>query len=292
VAEEGYAVGLMKEKLLGAHIPISGGLGQAVRDGKAIGCTAIQIFTANPRQWIGKKVTPEMVEDMQAAVKETDIDCIVSHDTYLVNLCGKTEDVRKKSTLSLIKEMHRSSALGIHYVVSHMGAHLGQGEEEGIRLIAENTKIVLNETPKNVFLCMETTAGQGTSLGYRFEQLAAILEQCSSPKRLVVCLDTCHIFAAGYDIRTPETYEETFKEFDRIIGLDRLKVIHCNDSKKPLGSRIDRHEHIGKGCIGDEAFRLLVNDKRFDGIPLILETPEAGTMHQKNLDHLKSLIKK
>ena len=271
-------------------MPTSGGLGNAIRNGKEIGCTAVQVFTSNPRQWKGKDITDEIKEDFFAERKETGIDSIISHDTYLINLCAPKDEVREKSKTALIEEMHRCSLLEIPYTISHMGAHLNQGEEIGLQKVAEYTKIVLDETPDNVHLCMETTAGQGSSLDYKFEHLASILDQCNGHKRLVVCLDTCHIFAAGYDITSQEVYEQTFNAFEKIVGIDRLKVIHCNDSKKPLGSRVDRHEHIGDGFIGAEAFKLLVNDSRFENIPIILETPQAEEMHQHNLKKLKSFI--
>ena len=277
-------------KLLGAHMPTAGGLAKALRNGKAIGCNTIQLFTSNPRQWRGKPVEESLKHSFDEAKKETGIDQIVSHDTYLVNLCATNEETKAKSIQTLTDEMIRCSQLGIPYVVSHMGAHLGQGEETGLQIVAEITKNILKETPDNVILCMETTAGQGSALNYKFEHLAFLLETCQAHPRLAVCLDTCHIFAAGYDLVTQEAYEKTFQQFESIIGLEHLKVIHCNDSKKPLGSKADRHEHIGEGFIGPRAFQLLVNDPRFENIPIILETPEPEKMHEVNLNRLKSYI--
>lgn len=277
-------------KLLGAHMPTAGGLAKALRNGKAIGCNTIQLFTSNPRQWRGKPVEESLKHSFDEAKKETGIDQIVSHDTYLVNLCATNEETKAKSIQTLTDEMIRCSQLGIPYVVSHMGAHLGEGEEAGLQIVAEVTKNILKETPDNVILCMETTAGQGSALNYKFEHLAFLLETCQAHTRLAVCVDTCHIFAAGYDLVTQEAYEKTFQQFESIIGLEHLKVIHCNDSKKPLGSKADRHEHIGEGFIGPRAFQLLVNDPRFENIPIILETPEAEKMHEVNLNRLKSYI--
>ena len=279
-------------KLLGAHMPTAGGLDKALTKGKAIGCTAIQLFTSSPRQWRSKLPDQNLLNAFSEAREETGIHSIVSHDTYLVNLCAPDEEVRAKSIQTLTDELIRCSRLQIPYVVSHMGAHLGQGEEEGLLRVAEATKNILKETPGNVILCMETTAGQGSALNYKFEQLAFLLDACDSHPRLAVCLDTCHIFVAGYDITTQQGYEDTFDHFEKTIGLDRLKVIHCNDSKKPLGSKVDRHEHIGEGFIGPLAFQLLVNDPRFDTLPIILETPEPEKMHEVNLARLKSYLLK
>lgn len=281
----------MPAKLLGAHMPTSGGLGMAVRRGKEIGCTAIQVFTSSPQQWKAKEVTDKMVEDFRAAKAETGIGVVVSHDSYLVNLCAPNEETKQKSIEGLKGELNRCHRYGIPFAVSHMGSHLGQGEEEGLRIVAESAKIVLDETPDDVTILMETTAGQGSALDYKFEHLAWLLEAMKGHPRLCVCLDTCHIFVAGYDISTEEGYAKTFDEFDRLVGMDRLKVIHCNDTKKPLGSKVDRHEAIGKGFIGLKAFELLVNDPRFENVPILLETPEAETMHQVNLEVLMSLRK-
>jgi deoxyribonuclease-4 len=272
-------------------MPTSGGLGNAVRKGKEIDCTAVQVFTSSPRMWKSAPAAPEKVADLQAAEKETGITALISHDTYLVNLCAPTEETAAKSRDTLRDELVRCGAYGIPFVVSHMGAFLGQEPADGLKKIAEVTLEILAESPETVTLCMETTAGQGSSANSRFEEIATIFDHCKHPKRLAVCLDTCHIFAAGYDIRTPETYEATFSEFDRLVGIERLKVIHCNDSKKPLGSRVDRHDNIGEGLIGIEAFRCLVNDPRFEEVPIVIETPDAETNHAVNVAKLRSLIK-
>lgn len=277
----------MSAKLLGAHMPTAGGLGKAVRNGKAIGCTAVQVFTSSPQQWKSKEITDAMVADFQAALTETGIGCVVSHDSYLINLCAPDPEAREKSIAGLSREIGRCARYGIPYVVSHMGAHLGQGEEVGLKGIAEGVRRVLDSTPETVTLLMETTAGQGSCLNYRFEHLAAILSAVPDA-RLGVCLDTAHIFAAGYDIRTDKTYAQTWKLFEEIVGIRHLRAIHCNDSKKAFGSRVDRHEHIGEGEIGASAFRLLVNDQRFDNVPILLETPDAETQHQRNLATLLS----
>jgi deoxyribonuclease-4 len=277
----------MPARYVGAHMPGTKGPAKAIRAGKEIGCTAVQVFTSSPQNWKEPELTDKGVADFDAARRDTGIDVIVSHDGYLINLCAPNPELREKSIEGLKGEMRRCSRYGIRWTVSHIGAHVGQGEEEGLRLAAEGIKRVLAETPSEVTLLMETTAGQGSSLNYRFEHLARLLELCSGDPRLCVCMDTCHIFAAGYDIRTPETYEATMAEFGRVVGFDRLRAVHCNDSKKAFGSRVDRHEHIGKGSIGPEAFRLLLRDSRFESIPILLETPEAETMHAVNLKTLR-----
>lgn len=268
-------------------MPTGKGLDHAIRNGVSMGCTAVQVFTSSPRMWKSKPPTPAQVDALRAAVAETQLPApLVSHDTYLVNLCAPVEETRQKSRQTLVDEMNRCGEYGIPLVVSHMGAHMGQGEEVGLRTVAEEAQEVLKETPESVTLLMETTAGQGSSLNYRFEQIAQVLEWAGSPDRLAVCLDTCHIFAAGYDIRTQEGYEQVFAEFDRTVGIDKIKCLHVNDSKKPLGSRVDRHAHLGEGEIGPTAFRCLMQDPRFAAVPCVVETPEAETMHPENVRRL------
>lgn len=282
----------MGATLIGAHVPASGGIAGSIREGKAIGCTAVQVFTSSPRMWKSAPITDSKVKDFQDSLAETGITSIVSHDSYLINLADADPERREKSKQGLLAEMNRCSLYGIPYTVSHMGAHINQGEEVGLKRIAEVAGEILNESPQNVTLLMETTAGQGTCLNCKFEHLAKILELTKSPERLKICLDTCHIFAAGYDIRTQETYEETFELFDHLIGIEQIKVIHCNDSKKPLGSRVDRHENLGEGLIGATAFQLLVNDPRFERVPIIVETPTENDGHAKNVARLWNWINK
>lgn len=250
----------------------------------------MQVFTSSPQQWKAKPMADEAVERFQQAQAATGIDCVVSHDSYLVNLCATNDEIRAKSIEGLKAEVERCARLGIRWVVSHMGSHLGAGEEAGLQAVAEGARRVFEETSDSVTLLMETTAGQGSALNYRFEHLATLLESLQGHPRLGVCLDTCHLFAAGYDLRDRESYEATFSELGRWVGLDRVKAVHANDSKKGLGSRVDRHAHIGEGEIGMEAFRLLVNDPRWIEVPILLETPDAETMHKVNLERLKSLL--
>lgn len=277
----------MPAKLIGAHMPTGKGLWDAVRRGKEIGCTAIQVFTSSPQMWKSKEATDEQAEKLQAALKETKIGKhIVSHDSYLINLAAPADELREKSINGLSNEIRRCSKLGIPFVVSHMGAHMGQGEAVGIKRIADATKRILKETPDDVTLLVETTAGQGTCLFHRFEQIAALLDLLKGHKRLAVCLDTCHVFCAGYDIRSKATYEKTFNEFDRLVGCKLIKAVHCNDSKMPFDSHRDRHAHLGEGEIGPAAFKLLVKDKRFTNTPILVETPEAETHHATNVAKL------
>lgn len=279
----------MSSHLIGAHMPTGKGLGQAVREGKAIGCTALQVFTSSPQQWKAKEVTDEMADAFKAACAETGIEVVVSHDSYLVNLCAPNEEIKAKSLDGLKGELRRCAKYGIRWAVSHIGAHMGAGMEEGLRISAESVKEVLADT-EGTLLLAETTAGTGTSLNSKFEEIARLIELAGSPDRLAVCLDTCHVFAAGYDIRTEETYHATFSDFDRLIGLDRIRAIHCNDSKMPFDSRRDRHEHIGDGQIGRRAFELLVNDPRFFDVPILIETPDAPEGHAMNVKRLWEMV--
>jgi len=278
----------MPATLIGAHMPTGKGLPDAVRRGKAIGCTAIQVFTSSPQQWHSKPLADDATEKLQAAITGCQIDpqAIVSHDSYLINLCAPEPEKAAQSREALTRELTRCATLKIPFVVSHMGAHMKQGEEIGLEMVAKQARELLQEIPAGVTLLMETTAGQGSSLNYKFEHLAKILELTASPSNLAICLDTCHIFAAGYDIRTKDAYESTFAEFDRLIGCDKIKIIHCNDSKKALGTKVDRHNHLGEGEIGETAFRCLVHDPRFTHTPIVVETPEAETMHAVNVKRL------
>ena len=276
--------------LLGAHRPAPGGVHNAVLSAHAIGCTAAQVFTSSPQSWAAKPVTEEMVAAFRAAVEKTGITEVVSHDSYLINLCAPDPAKREQSIDGMTREILRCAVYGIDRVVSHMGSHVGQGEDVGLQGVAESIKQVLDDTPDSVTVLMETTAGQGSALMAKFEHLAYVIEALKGHPRLCVCMDTCHIFAAGYDIRTPETFTATMAEFDRIVGFDRLKAVHCNDSKKGLGTRVDRHAHLGEGEIGEEAFRLLVTDPRFEKIPILLETAIEHEGHEKDLAKLKSFI--
>ena len=279
--------------LLGAHMSVAGGVHNAVDRATSVGCTALQVFTKNNNQWNGKPFTEEDIALYKKKITAAGIAPVVSHDSYLINLCGTNPDILKKSRAAFIDELERCETLGIPLLNFHPGSHLGLGDEEGIKGICESLNIAHSET-KNVKVksVLEATAGQGTNIGFKFEHLRAIIDGVEHPERMAVCIDTCHIFAAGYDISTEKGYEETFILFDEIVGLDRLVAFHVNDSKKGLGSHVDRHENIGKGAIGLTGFRLLMNDERFSHIPKILETPKSDDLHEdvENMNVLKSLI--
>ena len=272
-------------------MPTAGGLDKAIRNGHSIGCTAVQVFTSSPQQWKSKAVTPELVQAFRAACESTGIgNHVVSHDSYLINLAAPDEELREKSKQGLKGEIERCHDYGIPFVVSHMGAHMGQGVDVGLRRVAEKALEILEETPDDVTLLMETTAGQGTALNSKFEELATVLDACGGHKRLGVCLDTCHVFSAGYDLRTSEAYEATMAEFGAVVGMERLKVVHCNDSKNPFASRKDRHENLGEGSIGEACFKALVNDDRMEDVMIVIETPEAEKNHAENVAKLWSWI--
>jgi deoxyribonuclease IV len=287
----------MKKKkplLLGAHMSIAGGLYKSIERGESIGCTCIQIFTKNNRQWFAIPLKEEEIAAFKKAVKNsTLIQQVVAHTSYLINIGSPNSVISKKSVESLSLELHRCEQLEIPYLVFHPGAHLKASIEDCLKLIAKNMNTVLEQNPGKTMLLIENTAGQGSNVGYTFEQLTTIYKNIRNKKRVGFCLDTCHVFTAGYDFRTKETYDELWKQFDQIIGLNKLKVMHINDSKKELGSQIDRHENIGKGAIGLEGFRLLFNDERFFDIPKILETPKDDN-HLKedkmNMETIYSLL--
>ncbi len=278
--------------ILGAHMSIAGGVDKSLLLGKPVACDAIQIFTKSSRQWAGKPYAKEEIESYKYNQKETGITTVIAHDSYLLNLGSPDGDLRKRSVLAFIDEFERCETLGIANLVAHPGSHLGAGEREGIKTIARSIDEVHKACPGyNAKITLEITAGQGSNLGYRFEQIGRMFDATKESDRLRVCFDTEHAFAAGYDLRTREGYERTFAEFDDAIGLDRLAAFHLNDSKKEFNSRVDRHEHIGKGHIGVPAFRLLMNDQRFWGLPMCLETPKGPDLREdkENLTLLRSL---
>lgn len=278
---------------LGAHMSIAGGVYNAFERGRSIGCDTIQIFTKSSNQWYSKPLTDEDLTRFRQEQERTGIAPVVAHDSYLINLGTPDEALWQKSLAAFIAEVERCDRLGIPYLVMHPGSHMGAGEAFGLKRIAEGLNRTRAAHPRSkVRVLLEITAGQGGHLGYRFEQIAQLLADAEDPDFLGVCFDTAHALAAGYDLRTPDTYAQTFAEFDRIIGLNRLQCFHFNDSKKPLGSRVDRHDQIGQGTLGLEPFRLILNDPRFRDIPMILETPKSEDLHEdvENLRILRSLI--
>ncbi|MCP4536899.1 MAG: deoxyribonuclease IV [Chloroflexi bacterium] len=278
---------------LGAHESIAGGLYKAFDRAQSVGCETMQVFVKPNRQWAVKPLTEEDVARFKAKAEETGIQPVVGHASYLLNLATPDEALWTKSRDMLIVELERCEALGVSYLVLHPGSHVGTGEEAGLARIAQALGDVHTATPGFAAqVLLETTAGQGSGLGYRFEHLAWLMAHALEGERLGVCVDTCHIFAAGYELRTPEGYTATMDKFDQVIGIGRLKAIHLNDSKGDLGNRKDRHEHIGKGGIGLEGFRHMMNDSRLAGLPGTLETPKGKDLHEdaENLAVLRSLV--
>ncbi|MFH1644190.1 MAG: deoxyribonuclease IV [bacterium] len=272
---------MIKNKLLlGAHITISKGLDKAIEIGQSIGCTAIQIFTKNNKSYFAKKLTKTEIENFKKTQKNSTIEKVVAHTSYLINICSKNPETENKSIASLKEELSRCEQLEIPYLVLHPGSHTGQGEKEGIKKIAKNLDMVLNSASGNTMILLETMAGQGTNLGYKFEQLKEIRDLCKHKKLIGFCFDTCHVYSAGYNIGTEKGYKKTIKEFDEILGLKNLKAIHLNDSKTELGSRKDRHANIGNGKIPKLSFQLLMKDKRFKKVPKILETPTDSDLKE------------
>ena len=277
---------------LGAHVPITGGVFNAPGHGQAIGAEAIQIFTRNQMQWACRPLGPEEAARFREAVAKSGVRRVLTHGSYLMNLAGPNPDFLRRSRDCLVTEIERCDQLAIPYVVLHPGAHMGQGEDEGLSAIARSLDAVLERTEgREVMPLLEVTAGQGSCLGYRFEHLAAIFDRLREPERVGVCLDTCHLHAAGYDLVSPEGYERTLRDFARIVGLRKLKAIHLNDSKRERGSRVDRHARAGEGVMGLETFARIVNDRRFRGLPLVVETPGPLAEWKKEIARLRALVR-
>lgn len=278
--------------LLGAHMSVAGGLDQALIRGRAAGCDVIQIFSKNSNQWKAKPLSAEDISNFKKARAETKVFPALVHSSYLINLCSPKDDEWRKSVEAFFIEMERVEALEMSYLILHPGAHLGAGIESGIAKAAE----ALNELHQRssgyrMKILIELTAGQGSCIGHRFEEVAAILDRMREPERIGVCFDTCHAFAAGYDLRTRNDYDQTMSALDKTVGLGRVWAFHLNDCKKELGCRVDRHEHIGRGKMGEAPFRFLMNDPRFFGIPMVLETPKGKDLKEDvmNLALLRSL---
>ncbi len=270
-------------KYVGAHVSASGGVFNAPLNAKAIGARAFALFTKNQRQWKAKPLDEETIEKFKTNLKASGIDPkhVLPHDSYLINLGHPEKEKRQKSLDAFIDEVKRCEQLGLDKLNFHPGSHLKKLNEEAcLDRIAEAMNITLNET-EGVTLVIENTAGQGSNLGYRFEHLAYLIDKTEDKSRVGVCLDTCHTFTAGYDLRTEEAYEETMKRFDEIVGFEYLRGMHINDSKPPLGSRVDRHHSLGCGELGWDTFRFIMNDPRMDDIPLVLETIDDSIWAQE-----------
>jgi deoxyribonuclease IV len=285
---------------LGAHMSVAGGLPFAIARAQIHQCETLQVFTKNASQWRARPLPPEEIAAFRRAAKASGITPIVAHASYLINIATTNPTLRAQSIASLGEEVDRAEALGLHGVVLHPGARMGTPVDQAISLCASALTQVLNERPRGTtMILLEHTAGQGSAMGASFEEIAGMIDGVKTNRRLGVCLDTCHLLASGYDLCTEDGYRAAFDTFDDLIGFDRLKVFHLNDSKKPCMSRVDRHEHIGKGCIGLEPFRRLLNDQRFDHLPMILETEktewrdrnrvEIDPLDEMNLNTLRSL---
>ncbi len=278
---------------LGAHMSIAGGPAQALWRGQGLGCETIQLFTRSANRWSSPELTLEEIRAFHRARQETGIAPVVAHSSYLINLASPDPALWERSLEALINELTRCRLLGIVHYVLHPGAHMGAGEEAGLARVAEGLSTALAATaPAETAIVLEITAGQGTVLGARLEQLAWLIRRVAPEERLGVCFDTAHALAAGYEFRQPASYAAFWAHFDAVLGLERLRVIHLNDAKRDLGSRVDRHEHIGRGYVGLEAFRLLLNDPRLRHLPMLLETPKGEDMAEDvaNLTLLRSLI--
>jgi deoxyribonuclease IV len=272
--------------LLGAHEPIAGGVSTAFSRAEADGADCLQIFTRNARGWAAKPLEADEVSRFKGEARRTKLPT-AAHSSYLINCCSQDAEIRAKSWQGLADELGRCETLGIPSLIFHPGSH--DEEAEGIRLVAEAIERALDAVPGRSRLLVETTAGQGSNLGWRFEQVAAIRAAVPAVrrKRVGVCVDTCHVFAAGYDLTTEAGYERTIAELDAVVGLAHVRAFHLNDSKKPLGCRVDRHEHIGEGAMGLEPFRFLVNDARFAELPGFVETESRW---KENIEVLRSLV--
>jgi len=284
--------------ILGAHQSIAGGYYKAVEIARRTGCDCVQVFTKNNNQWRAKPITPEDAQKFREALKSLGLSHPLSHTSYLINLASPDDALWNQSLDAFVVELERAEQLGIPYAVVHPGSYTTSTEEAGLKRIIRALDETHRRTPKIAAKCLlENTAGQGSALGWRFEQLATILEGVRKPERMGgVCIDTCHLFAAGYPLSTEKDFKATFREFDRVVGLDHVKAIHINDSKAKFGSRVDRHAHIGRGEIGLEAFRLLMNDRRFRKTPMYLETEkgleDGRDLDEINLEVLRALVKK
>jgi deoxyribonuclease-4 len=280
------------ELLVGAHVPVAGGLHRAPGHADVIGASAMQIFTRNQLQWSAKPVGQREAAGFRAALRASGVRAVVAHGSYLVNLASPSTRLRRRSTAAVLAELRRCHALGIPLAVFHPGAHMGAGEQAGIAAVAASVDEVLSRAEGlAVILLLEVTAGQGSTLGHRFEQLAAVMDRLRAPQRVGICLDTCHMTAAGYDLVTPAGYQGTIDELDRTLGLARVRAIHLNDARAPRGSRLDRHAPIGTGHLGLRTFRRLDNDTRFRAVPMLMETPGPAEKWRREVALLRSLLR-
>lgn len=266
---------------LGAHLSIGGGLPRAVERAVVSSCETLQIFTKSAGQWRARPLPDDEVEQFRRLVKRSGVRPVFAHNSYLINVATSNPLLRKQSLEALWDEVVRAETLGLDGLIMHPGSYTTGTEAEGLRLIADALGELLSRRRLKTMILLEHTAGQGTNLGHRFEHLEAILDGVRWSRTVGICIDTCHLVAAGYDITHEQGYRSTFRQLDTVVGLDRVKAFHLNDSKKPCGSRVDRHEHIGRGCLGLETFRRLLNDRRFKDLPMLLETPKDDARERK-----------
>lgn len=278
--------------LVGAHMSVAGGVPHAFRHGERVGCTALQIFVKNANRWQGKPIPPADIREFASERARTGIRAVIAHASYLINLASPDDTLWNRSMDALVDELERCESLELDGLVFHPGSHVGEGEDAGLRRVSRALKTVIRRTAGfRGRILLETTAGQGTNLGCRFEHLARIRNDLAAAERVGTCIDTCHVFAAGYDLRTADTVRETLDEFERICGFDTLGAVHLNDSLKPFDSRRDRHAHIGEGEIGRDGFSALLQDPRVRRVPILLETPKGDALKedQRNLDLVRAL---
>ena len=276
--------------LLGIHASTAGGIAEAVPRGVELGCEAIQVFTRSQRQWKARPLEDPAIAEFRRRMRRSPLRVAVSHDSYLINLASPDRSLHRRSTTAFRDEMDRADALGIKWVIFHPGAHMERGVDRGIERIRTTIQGLLDGTPDHkVGLCFENAAGQGTTLGRQLEELSALIRGLTPRRRVGICIDTCHLFAAGYDLRTKRAYEATMRELDAVVGHQRVRAFHLNDSRRELGGRVDRHANIGRGHIGETAFRCLLRDARFAGLPMVLETPGGPEWFAKDLAVLRRL---
>jgi deoxyribonuclease IV len=280
----------MHKSLLGAHLSIAGGIQKSIEQAEEVGATAIQIFTKNSRSWFAKDLTSEEIKKFTEAQKHSSVKIVVAHASYLINIASPNEKTEELSRNALLRELERCNSLKIPYLILHPGSHTTCTEEEGMARIVKNINIILEAFSGNTSILLETMAGQGTNIGHRFEQIKQIISSVKSRERIGVCFDTCHIFSAGYNFGSANQYHKTINEFDKVVGLKNLKIIHLNDSKTEQGSRKDRHEEIGKGTIPLGVFKEIMRDEKLKNIPKILETPATNGIsdYKKEIELLRT----
>ena len=277
--------------LIGGHMSAAGGLYRALERGDEHGFTAVQLFLKSPTQWAGKALTERDAGRFRATLARTGISAVLAHNSYLINLASPDRELRERSIKAMRDELDRATCLGIPHLVSHLGAHMGVGEAVGLDTLVGSVDRIADARPDApVRIVLETTAGQGTMLGGRFEHLAYVRSRVEAPERLAFCFDTCHVHVAGYDLTTRQGFDETCSVFDRVVGVEHLAVVHLNDAKHERGSRADRHEHIGQGRLGLDPFRWIMNSRTFSRVPKIVETPDMETMHPVNVARLRELV--